>query len=147
MRFMKSFGLGILYTLFSPLILAVCIVIGLGGIVNFFVQFVLMLINFFKGKKLFPVFEEDVQALKILNASFEQKAGQIAQQQAQPQQGNTFIQQNFYAAPGQPFPGLNNQGLPNPSDFKQVGTSENQNVTQIEQSPIENQPIDVESEK
>ena len=116
MEGLKKFGLGILWALLSPILLVGIALTGLFGIFNFFIEFCIMIVNFFKGKKLFPPFEKDVKAYKILKKAMDNEADQEKKQepvQAPPQQ--VFVQQNYYTQPG-PMPGIPpqfNPGIPN----------------------------------
>lgn len=65
--FLKRFGLGILYVLISPFVIAFLILWALFDLGVYFVQIFKGLISFFKGKKMFPDFPEDVEAKRILS--------------------------------------------------------------------------------
>lgn len=64
--FLKRFGLGILYVLISPFVLAFLICWAIVDLGIYFYEFFKALISFFKGKKMFPDFPEDVEAKRIL---------------------------------------------------------------------------------
>lgn len=117
MRFLKEFGIGIIFAICSPLLLILIALVGVFGILDFMVEFVIMLINFFSGRKCFPVFEEDEEAYKR-----KQEALNLAQTKEQPQSApqpnNIYVQQVYYnTTPG----GLGQQGapLPNPQGNQQ----------------------------
>lgn len=65
--FLKRFGLGIVYLLMSPFILLFLFIWTLYGIGIFFVEIFKGFKSFFKGKKFFEEFPEDVEAKRILN--------------------------------------------------------------------------------
>ena len=73
MKALKNFGLGLVWVFLIPFIAVAVVVVGLFGIINFFVQFVIMVINFFRGKKLFPMFDEDEEAYEILQKAIDRK--------------------------------------------------------------------------
>ena len=64
MEFLKKFGIGILYAVFFPALLVIIALVAIYGVLVFLVEFVIMLINFFSGRKCFPVFPEDEEATK-----------------------------------------------------------------------------------
>lgn len=117
MNLLKQFGLGILWALLSPVLLAAIALVGVFGLVNFFVQFVIMIVNFFRGKKLFPPLPEDEKAYAILKKAYADE--DAAEEQAknaipEPTQQQVYIQQNFYQQPNPGFPPQPNPGFPNP---------------------------------
>ena len=65
--FLKRFGLGILYVLISPFLLAFLLLWLLFDLGIFFVELFKGLVSFFKGQKLFPEFPEDIEAKRILS--------------------------------------------------------------------------------
>ena len=65
MKVLREFGLGILYAILLPILLAIAAVVAVYGIFNFMVEFVIMVVNFFKGEKLFPLYKEDRQAMEL----------------------------------------------------------------------------------
>ncbi len=121
MKFLKEFGIGIVFAICLPLLLVLIALVGVYGILDFIVEFVIMLINFFSGRKCFPVFEEDEEAYRR-----KQEALNIAREKEQPQPApqpnNIYVQQVYYNAnpnqmgqQGIPFPGMNPQGIPQPN--------------------------------
>ena len=66
MTVLKKFGLGILWALLSPIILVAVALIGVFGAVDFVIEFGIMIVNFFRGKKLFPLYPEDEKALRAI---------------------------------------------------------------------------------
>ena len=112
MNGLKKFGLGILWALLSPIIILGIALVAAFGVFNFFIQFVIMVINFFRGKKLFPPFPEDEKAYKILKRAIDEQNGEEKAKQpvqAQPQQ--VYVQQNYYTQPGA-MPGIPPQQNP-----------------------------------
>ena len=65
--FLKRFGLGILYVLISPFVLVFLVLWAIFNLGLFFIEISKGIISFFKGKKLFPEFPEDVEAKRILS--------------------------------------------------------------------------------
>lgn len=116
MKILKEFALGILWAALTPLLLVVIAVVAVFAIGNFFYEFVLMVIHFFQGKKLFPPFEEDIKAYKILKRSIEEEE---KKEEAKPAPaGPVYVQANYFTGtpPGMPpFPGdprIGNQSSP-----------------------------------
>ena len=50
MKFLRNFGLGILWAALFPLLCVVIALIAVYGVFTFIVEFVIMLIHFFQGK-------------------------------------------------------------------------------------------------
>lgn len=102
MNGLKKFGLGILWALLSPILIVGIALVAVFGVFNFLVQFVIMIVNFFRGKKLFPMFPEDEEAYKRIKKALGEQVGEVPapQQQAQPTQ--VYVQQNYYTNPAQP---------------------------------------------
>lgn len=145
MKFLKSFGFGLLYIVLLPFILVGIALIAVYAVVVFFIEFVIMLINFFSGKKLFPPFEEDVKAQKIIQNQLDAKLNPQPAPTPQPQ--TVFVQQNYYTSPpNQPQQAIAQQNQqPFPQPFPQGQTiAQNQGEAQQIQStptPIEVQPV------
>ena len=131
MKGLKNFGLGILWALLSPILLLGIVLAGVFGLLNFLVQFVIMVINFFKGKKLFPMYKEDEIAYKRIQQAMgitpeeNNPNNPPAPVPSQPAPQQVFVQQNYYtqpgvnpAQPGNPYPQPNapypQQGAPYP---------------------------------
>ena len=111
MRALRNFGLGIVWAILSPILLAGILLVALFGIVNFLVQFIIMLVNFFSGKKVFPAYPEEEKAYAILKRAIDQQNGEPAPAPQPPQPQQVYVQQNFYTStPGQ-IPGTG-QALP-----------------------------------
>jgi len=106
MKGLKNFGLGILWALLSPILLLGIALAGVFGLINFLIQFVIMVINFFKGKKLFPMYKEDEIAYKRIQQAMgikpeeENPANPLSVAQTQPAPQQVFVQQNYYTQPG-----------------------------------------------
>lgn len=110
MNALKTFGLGILWALLFPFIAVGIVIVGAFGAVDFLVEFVIMIINFFRGKKLFPVYPEDERAYTILQRAIDKKNGEAKVEPQAPQAQQVFIQQNYYT--GAPIPPGTNGALP-----------------------------------
>ena len=65
LEFIKMFGLGILYTVLSPVILAIFLLFVLYAFFNYLVFEVINLVGFFAGKKLSEETELDKKLKKI----------------------------------------------------------------------------------
>ncbi len=110
MEFLKKFGIGILYALGFPLLLVLVALVALYGVLVFLVEFVIMTINFFSGKKCFPVFPEDEEATKRKQEAI---AGASPKQETPPTPNNIYVQQVYYNAdPAKMMGGLPPQGKP-----------------------------------
>ena len=72
MKVLREFGLGILYAILLPILLAIAAVVAVYGIFNFLIEFVIMVVNFFKGEKLFPLYKEDRQAMERVFSTLSQ---------------------------------------------------------------------------
>jgi len=124
MKFLKNFGLGLLYALLFPVILAAVAVFAVYGFLRSIVYFFISLVRFFKGEKIFAAFPEDEKAKEIIDRARGLKKEEAPAQQQAPQQ-NIYVQQNYYPnqglppqgqqpqQPGLPNPGYPQQGLPN----------------------------------
>jgi len=65
--FLKRFGLGILYVVISPFLIAFLVFWALYLIGIFFIELFKSIKSFFKGRKFFQEFPEDIEAKRILN--------------------------------------------------------------------------------
>ena len=112
MKILREFGLGIVWFLLVPLILLACGLIAVYGVFNFLIQFVVMVVNFFKGEKLFPLFPEEKKAMAIYQKAIDKANGESTEEKPTAPQ-TVYVQQNFYSGapmmPGvPPVPGLPN---------------------------------------
>lgn len=140
MNAIKQFGLGIIYAVLFPLIVAVAAIIGVFGVINFFYQGILVLINFFKGKPIFPPYKEDSKAYEILQKAIDKQNGIEEKKETTAPTQTIYVQQNYYQqTPNGYIP--QNQGNPtqNMNGFIQSPqSSTNANPPFITQSPAEN---------
>ena len=98
MKALKNFGRGLAWVLLIPFILVGVALIAVFGLFSFFVEFIIMSVHFFQGKRLFPPFKEDEEAMRILQGALDEAN---AQKEPAPvaQTNNTsqvYIQQNYY---------------------------------------------------
>ncbi len=120
MQALKKFGLGILWAFLLPFIVVGVALVAVFGIPNFIIQFFIMIINFFRGKKLFPVFPEDQKAYQILQRAIDKKNGEMAQGEVPaPAPQQVFVQQNFYTNAPTP-PGIPGAPTALPPGYQQV---------------------------
>ena len=149
MQPLKIFGLGILWALLFPFIVVGAALVGAFGTINFLIEFGIMVINFFRGKKLFPLYPEDQKAYEVLQKAIDKKNAQSdAALAATPQPQQVFVQQNFYTTPGSLPPGVNpNQIPPNynagqlPPSYTQVpGNTGYPQPNAIPQQPVPQRP-------
>lgn len=103
MKVLREFGLGIIWAFLAPFILIACALIAIYGVFNFFIQLIILLINFFKGEKLFPLFPEEKKAMEVYQKAIEKANGTEEKKEAAPQQ--IYVQQNFYSSGPAPLPG------------------------------------------
>lgn len=101
-KFFKNFGLGLVYIILLPLLLAVLAVLAVYGICLCIVQFFQAAILFFKGEQGFPPLWEDVKVAEIKKAQMDAMTAQAkeapaAPAPAQPAGPSTvYVQQNYY---------------------------------------------------
>ncbi len=106
LNFIKSFGLGLLYMILSPVLLLVLLAFSIYGLYNFVVTGFAGLVRFFKGQKFFPEFEEDVKAERLLDKGLENDGEESkTPAEVKPATTNVYVQQNIY----QGVPPQNNQ--------------------------------------
>lgn len=96
LKFIKSFGLGLLYMILSPILLLILAGFALYGLYNFVAVGVKGTIRFFKGKPFFPPFIEDEKAEKILTRGIEPDEGSKAPTVQNTGTTNVYVQQNIY---------------------------------------------------
>lgn len=109
LKFLKSFGLGLLYMILMPILLVILALYAIYGLYNFFVELIKALVRFFSGKPFFPPFEEDIKAERILNRGLDaDKPSETAPAAPAPTTTNVYVQQNIYQnAPANPNPAPN----------------------------------------
>ena len=113
MTALKKFGIGILWAILLPFILVGVALVGVFGVFDFVIEFGIMIVNFFRGKKLFPMYPEDERAYQILQRAIDKKNGELqASETPAPAPQQVFVQQNFYTTPGAMPPGMNPGQLP-----------------------------------
>jgi hypothetical protein len=128
-KFLKNFGLGLVYIVLLPLLLVVLVLFGLYGLVVCIVEFFTATIRFFQGKEAFPEFWEDAKVAEIKQA---QIAAQLGNPAPAPASANpagpstVYVQQNYYN--GQhPANGSTPAPTPAPSPIEGTGYFQNQN--------------------
>jgi hypothetical protein len=166
MKFLKEFGIGIIFAICLPILLVLIALVAVYGVLDFIVEFVIMVINFFSGKKCFPVFKEDEEAYKR-----KQEALNLAHAKNEPTPAsaptNVYVQQVYYntnpnlaGQQGMPFPSgipmpnqqgiqqpgiqfqpneISQQASPQPAYIEQgqMGNQNNTFAPQIEQLPLQ----------
>lgn len=122
MEFLKKFGIGILYAIFFPFLLLGIALVAVYGILTFVVEFVIMLINFFSGKKCFPVFEEDIEANKRKEEALSLQTQASTESNTENKTNNIYVQQVYYNTDpakmgmNNPFPQSQIPNSPSPFD-------------------------------
>ena len=102
LRALRAFGQGLLWAVLLPFIAVGTFIVGVFGVVDFVIEFFIMIVNFFRGKKLFPVYPEDQRAYLLLQRAIDKQNGDLEAPAAQQQP--VYVQQNFYGTPQSPFP-------------------------------------------
>jgi hypothetical protein len=99
-KFLKNFGLGLVYIILSPLLLAVIAVFGVYCLFVCLIEFFASAIRFFRGMDPFPQFEEDRAVEEIKAAQVQRQLNSMQPQQPTPQQpagpSTVYVQQNYY---------------------------------------------------
>jgi len=99
-KFLKNFGLGLVYIIFLPLLLAILVLFGVYGIGVCIIEFFAGTIRFFQGKEPFPPLWEDAKVAEIKQAQMEAQLGTpapVAPSPANPAGPSTvYVQQNYY---------------------------------------------------
>lgn len=97
-KFLKNFGLGLVYILFFPVLLAAICVFGVYCLFVFFVEFFIGAIRFFRGDHFFPPMKEDVMVEQIKQSQLQRQLNQTAAPQPQQPAGpsTVYVQQNYY---------------------------------------------------
>ena len=148
MEFLKKFGIGILYALGFPLLLVLIALVAVYGVLVFLVEFVIMTINFFSGKKCLPVFPEDEEATKRKQEAI---AGASPKQDTPPTPNNIYVQQVYYNAdPTKMMGGFPPQGNPSLSQQQPPFPGQGNPFLNIPQQPVpptpeQLPPIDADS--
>ena len=138
MEFLKKFGIGILYALGFPLLLVLIALVAVYGVLVFLVEFVIMTINFFSGKKCFPVFPEDEEATKRKQEAI---AGASPKQDTPPTPNNIYVQQVYYNAdPTKMMGGFPPQGNPSLSQQQPPFPGQGNPFLNIPQQPVSPTP-------
>ena len=107
LKFLKNFGLGLLYVLLFPFILLGVVVFAIIGFVRSILEVIFIIVRFVRGEKIFPPYPEDVKAQEILAKNYGLKE-EKEEAPAQPATQNVYVQQNYYPNPnGQMMPGQN----------------------------------------
>ena len=111
MKFLREFGLGLVYIILLPVLLAVLLVVGVVMVFVWIVMFFKGCIRFFKGDSFFAPLPEDEQVEKIKAEELRRKTepenpAPAPAQPAGPSQ--VYVQNNYY----QPQPGQPNGQIP-----------------------------------
>jgi hypothetical protein len=120
-RFLKNFGLGLVYIFLLPLLLVVLALFGVYALGVLIVEFFTSTIRFFQGKDPFPILWEDLKVQEIKKAQMDaQTPTAVAPTPSSPAGPSTvYVQQNYYQnQPGSTSGNAssNNAPLPNPAN-------------------------------
>jgi len=99
-KFLKNFGLGLVYIVLLPILLAILVLFAVYGLGVCIYLFFASMIRFFQGKEMFPMLPEDVKVAEIKKAQMDAQMGTpapMAPQAASPAGPSTvYVQQNYY---------------------------------------------------
>ena len=99
-KFLLFFGLGLVYIILLPLLLAILVLFGLYAIGVCIVEFFASTIRFFQGKEPFPPLWEDAKVAEIKQAQLAAQMGTpapVSPAPANPAGPSTvYVQQNYY---------------------------------------------------
>jgi hypothetical protein len=108
-KFMKNFGLGLVYILLLPLLLLILVAFALYCLILGITMFFQAAIRFFKGLEPLPPFEEDLKVAEIKKAQVENQIhpnGVPAEANNGPAPQSVYVQNNYYQTPGAQQPGM-----------------------------------------
>ena len=120
-KFLKNFGMGLVYVFLLPILLIVLALAGIYLLGNWIYQAGVFLVRFFRGYPGFEELEEDKRVREILEARREanrpkkpNEGGQEEKPAPAPQPQHVYVQQNFYQMPPgyMPPPGFTPIGQP-----------------------------------
>ena len=104
-KFLKGFGLGLVYIVLLPLLLVVLLAFAVYLFFVFLIQFFIGSVRFFQGKDAFPPLWEDEKVAEIKKAQVDAQTAQTQPApvpQAAPAGPSTvYVQQNYYTGNGQ----------------------------------------------
>ena len=148
MNAIKQFGLGILYAVLFPLILVIAALVGIFGIFNFLYQGIVLIVNFFSGKPIFPPFKEDNKAYDILQKAIDKQNGlEEEKKEAAPASQTGFIPAGQQGPQIGMNPNMNNGFIPNQGFIApQIQQTPPANNVQPDQIPMANPNNVIENE-
>lgn len=97
-KFLKNFGLGLVYVIFFPVLLCAIALAAVYGLIVCLVLFFRATIRFFRGLVPFPPFPEDVTVENIKQAQigFQQPAPETPAPSQPAGPSTVYVQQNYY---------------------------------------------------
>lgn len=150
-KFLKNFGMGLVYVFLLPILLFVLALAGVYLLGYWFYQAGVFLVRFFKGYPGFEELEEDKRVREILEARREANRPKKPEEESQekpapaPQPQNVYVQQNFYQMPPgyMPPPGFTPIGQP------QINPQNPLPIPEIPQAPTQDQaaPLPAEGQR
>jgi len=100
-KFFKNFGLGIVYVLLLPILIAIALIVGAYGLFLGFFETNRGIARFFKGESFFPSLHEDREVAMIAKAQHDKMLNGVppepkVEQTPAPSQNTTYVQNNYY---------------------------------------------------
>jgi len=99
-KFLKNFGLGLVYIVLLPFLLIALVLFAIYGLDVCIYLFFASTIRFFQGKEMFPTLPEDVKIAEIkkaqMDAQFGTPAPSAPQASAPAGPSTVYVQQNYY---------------------------------------------------
>lgn len=99
-KFLKNFGLGLIFMICSPLLACLVVIAGAIGIIYFLLASLRILFRFFRGLKPISELEIDARVAQIKERLDLSMTGSPAPQ-PQPEQQPIYVTQNYYQTPPQ----------------------------------------------
>jgi hypothetical protein len=150
-KFMKNFGLGLVYIILLPLLLVILAAFALYCLVLGMVMFFQAAIRFFQGLQPLPPFEEDLKVAEIKKAQVENQIHPNGVPSTATDNGpapqSVYVQNNYYQTPGTtPAPQVPPQPAQN-TPFDTTGYVKNSQASQPGALPKQTPPtLDVTSQ-
>jgi len=103
MKFLRAFGLGLIYILLLPIFTLVVAIVAIYGVFEYFVLLFKVSLRFFQGRKGFKPLPEDIQVDAIKAEQLRRQMEATSQPSSQPTPSSVYIQTNYYPGGSQPM--------------------------------------------